>query len=102
MEELEITNINTDYLNEKLNILKELQEDDTDRNYKEELTNICIYLKTEIDEGQLDLNNDKKEKLKQLISNNFELLEKNINDNNDINWEEQLNIFNKNCENIYN
>ena len=102
LEELEITNINTDYLNEKLNILKELQEDDTDRNYKEELTNICIYLKTEIDEGQLDLNNDKKEKLKQLISNNFELLEKNINDNNDINWEEQLNIFNKNCENIYN
>ena len=32
------------------------------------------------------------------LSDNFELFEKDV----DINWEEQLTLFNKSCENIYN
>jgi hypothetical protein len=99
LEELEITNLSNDYLNDKLNTLKELQDDDNyERDYREELKNICIYIKNEIEEGQLDLDTDKQNKIKQLISNTFELFEK----DNDVNWEEQLLSFNNCCEEIYN
>jgi len=98
LEELEITNLSHEYLNEKLQILKEVQnEENTDRDYKEELKNLCIYLKTEFDEGQLEILEEKKIEFMEILKNNFDLLE---SDKSEINWEEKLNEFNKVCENL--
>jgi molecular chaperone DnaK len=128
IDELEFTNLTNDYLNEKLKILKELQEDDSEeRNYREELKNICIYIKSEIEEGQIELMTEKKDNLSFIILNNLELIEKDellensvkieesvdnktenildleqkMKDFHKINWEDKLNIFNKACEVIY-
>jgi hypothetical protein len=102
LEELEITNLSIDYLQDKLSILKELQEDDNDdegsRDYKEELNNMCIYLKTELDQNQIDLSEDKKIVLTAIIIENLDEIEKNIPE---INWEEKLKEFNKACESLY-
>jgi len=98
LEELEYTNLTQEYLNDKLEILKELQDDDNnERNYKEELKNLCIYLKNEVDEGQIDLSDDKKEILINILKEYLNLLEK----SEEINWEEQLNDFNNKCEKLY-
>ena len=98
LEELEYTNLTQEYLNDKLEILKELQDDDNnERNYKEELKNLCIYLKNEVDEGQIDLSDDKKDMLINILKEYLNLLET----VEEINWEEQLNNFNNKCEKIY-
>ena len=98
LEELEITNLSQDYLNEKLKILKEVQDDDTiERDYKEELKNLCIYLKNEIEEGLLDLPEEKKLEFIEVLKNNFNLLE---SVDTEINWEEKLNEFNEVCEKL--
>ena len=102
LEELEITNLSIDYLQDKLSILKELQEEDDNdegtRDYKEELNNMCIYLKTELDQNQIDLPDDKKKVLTDTILKNLDEIEKNTSE---INWEEQLKEFNKTCESLY-
>jgi molecular chaperone DnaK len=99
LEELEISNLTMEYLQEKLSALKELQddEDNTERDYKEELKNMCIYLKTEIDEDQIELSEDKKNVLIAIITETLEIIE-NINE---LNWEEKLKEFNKSCEELY-
>ena len=98
LEELEYTNLTQEYLNDKLEILKELQDDDNnERNYKEELKNLCIYLKNEVEEGQIDLSDDKKDMLISILKEYLNLLE--IPE--EINWEEQLNDFNNKCEKLY-
>lgn len=101
LDELEITNLCIDYLQEKLIILKELQNENSDtavRDYKEELKNMCIYLKTEIEEGQIILEDTKKQMLIDIITDNIELIN---NTDIDINWEEKLKEFNSSCENLY-
>lgn len=102
LEELEITNLSIDYLQDKLSILKELQEEDDNdegtRDYKEELNNMCIYLKTELEQNQIDLPDDKKKVLTDIILKNLDEIEKNTSE---INWEEQLKEFNKTCESLY-
>jgi molecular chaperone DnaK (HSP70) len=99
LEELELSNLTMEYLQEKLSALKELQDDDeeTGRDYKEELKNMCIYLKTEIDEQQLELSEDKKNVLVAIITETLEIIE----NNNEINWEDKLKDFNKSCEELY-
>lgn len=102
LEELEITNLSIDYLQDKLSILKELQEEDDNdegtRDHKEELNNMCIYLKTELDQNQIDLPDDKKIVLTTIILENLDEIEKNTPE---INWEEKLKEFNKACESLY-
>jgi molecular chaperone DnaK len=98
LEELEITNLSHDFLNEKLKILKEVQEDDDqDRDYKEELNNLCIYLKNQVEEGLLEISEEKQLEFIQVLTNNFNLLETN---DLEINWENKLNEFNEACEKI--
>jgi hypothetical protein len=98
LEDLELSNLSYEYLEDKLKILRELQDEDSnERNYKEELKNICLYIKNEIDEEQIDLHDDKKELLIQLIKINLELFEK----DDELNWEEKLKEFNNSCELIY-
>jgi molecular chaperone DnaK len=99
LEDLELSNLSYEYLEDKLKILKELQDDETfDRDYKEELKNLCIYIKNEIDENQVDLTEDKKQQLVQLITSNLELLE---SSDESIIWEDKLKEFNNGCESIY-
>ena len=99
LDELEITNLSIEYLQEKLIILKELQNENViERDYKEELKNMCIYLKTEIEEGQIILEDTKKQTLIDIITNNIDLIN---NTDIDINWEEKLKEFNCSCENLY-
>ena len=104
LEELELSNLTMEYLQEKLTALKDLQEDDDfkdrdfkDRNFKEELKNMCIYLKKEIDEEQIELNDNKKKSLIVILTEIFELIE----NNNEINWEQKMKDFNKSCEELY-
>lgn len=99
LEKLELSNFTTEYLQEKLIVLKELQDNDEDfkRDYKEELKNMCIYLKTEIDEDQLELSENKKKILIDIITKTLDTIE---NDD-EINWEDKLIDFNKSCEELY-
>lgn len=100
LEELELSNLTMEYLQDKLTALKELQDDDDNnmsRDFKEELKNMCIYLKTEINEGQIELGEDKKNILIAILTETFEIIE----NNNEINWEDKINEFNKYCEELY-
>lgn len=100
LEELELSNLTMEYLQDKLTALKELQDDDDNnmsRDFKEELKNMCIYLKTEINEGQIELAEDKKNILIAILTETFEIIE----NNNEINWEDKMNEFNKYCEELY-
>ena len=100
LEYLELSNLTSEYLEDKLNVLKELQDDETEeRDYQEELKNICIYIKNEIEENQIQLDDIKKDKLIQLIKHYFELFENKSEDNKY--WENQLKDFNNSCEVIY-
>jgi molecular chaperone DnaK len=101
LEEISYENISIDYINEKLSLLEQLEEDNenTDnRDYKQELNNLCMYLKSETESGNIDLG-DKNMILFELINYNINLLKENSIE---INWKEQLEILNKKCEDIYN
>ena len=99
LEDLELSNLSHEYLEDKLKILRELQEEENvERDYKEELKNLCIYIKNELEENQVELNENKKEDLGNLIKNNLDLLE---NSDETINWENKLKEFNNTCEVIY-
>ena len=99
LEKLELSNFTTEYLQEKLIVLKELQDNDEDfkRDYKEELKNMFIYLKTEIDEDQLELSENKKKLLIDIITETLDTME----NHDEINWEDKLIDFNKSCEQLY-
>jgi len=101
LEEISYENVSIDYINEKLSLLEQLEEDNKNidnRDYKQELNNLCLYLKSEIESGNIDLG-DKNVILFELINNTINLFNENsIN----INWKEQLDILNKKCEEIYN
>ena len=85
IDQLQINNLTSEYLQEKLAIIKELQEDDTiERDYREELKNLCLYLKNQIDEGQLDLEKEKLFVLSSIIKDNLDLIQNNENDEKEI------------------
>jgi predicted RNA-binding protein with PUA domain len=58
---------------------------------------MCIYLKTEIDEEQLELSENNKNILSTIITETLDTIE---NDD-EINWEDKLRDFNKSCEELY-
>jgi molecular chaperone DnaK (HSP70) len=99
LEKMELSNFTTEYLQEKLIVLKELQDNNEDfkRDYKEELKNMCIYLKTEIDEDQLELSENNKKILIDIITETLDTME----NHDEINWEDKLIDFNKSCEELY-
>jgi hypothetical protein len=101
LEELQITNLTHEYLEEKLILLKEVQGEDTDeRDYKEELKNLCIYLNNELQEDQLDISDDNKKLLGEKLKLLFNLFE--TDEENKIDWEDKLKDFNEFCESLYN
>ena len=108
LEELGYNTVTIDYVNDKLKLLEELEEDDENsgtnvddtRDYKQEVNNLCLYLKTEIESGSIDLGPEKNSQLINLVNENLE----NINlDSNvfTIDWKHYLEVLNKTCEELY-
>lgn len=101
LEELSYDTISIDYINDKLKLLEELEEDNNKndfRNYKQEVNNLCIYLKNELESGSINLG-DKNEILIELINSTLNFVSENLEN---INWKEQLDLLNQKCEEIYN
>ncbi len=104
LEELTYNTITIDYINEKLALLSELEEsDEKPHDYKQEVNNLCLYLKSEVESGSIDLG-DKTVFLIQLINDTLELVEQSMQKlvEQNIDWKAQLDILNKKCEDIYN
>ena len=107
LEQLSYNTVTIDYVNDKLKLLEELEvDDDVDsnledtRDYKHEVNNLCLYLKTEIESGTIDLGPEKNTLLINLVNENLENL--NVNSNVlSIDWKHYLDILNAKCEEIY-
>ena len=99
LKELSYNTCSSEYVNEKMNVLDDLEKlyNNSIKDYKLEVNNLCLYLKSEIENGSINLGNNTT-MLSELINNTLLLL----TDNSITDWEEQLNILNKNCEKIYN
>ncbi len=98
LEQLSLSNISIDYVNEKLSLLDEIEkEDNNEDEYKTQTNHLCLYLKMELEIGNIDLGQDKNKLLIDLINDNLILL---LNGEN-IDWKEQLDILNNKCKEIY-
>ena len=97
LEELALSNVKLEYIQDKLNIIKDLEED-TDVNHKEEFKNLCLFIKTQLEENKIELSNEKLNEIIILINQSLDLLQL----NEDINWECEINNFNNKCEEITN
>lgn len=102
--ELEYNTVTMDYVNDKLKLLEELETDDEQvedtKDYKQEVNNLCLYLKTEIEAGTIDLGAEKNTLLINLINENLE----NLNLDSEvfvIDWKHYLSVLNARCEDIY-
>lgn len=94
LDELSYNTVTIDYINDKIELIKQL-EDNNETDAKEQVNNICLYLKNEL--NTIELNIDQKEQLTKLIDNTLNLL---CYDDN-IDWDHQLKLFNEKCEEIY-
>jgi molecular chaperone DnaK len=100
LEELSYSNVSSDYIDEKLKLLIEL-ENDKEKDYKSEFHNLCLYIKSEIELGNIKLNEESTEKLINLINANLDLLNNNGN-NEEYDWENKIKELNTHCMEIYN
>jgi hypothetical protein len=98
LEKLSLTNLSLEYLQDKLDIIRELENDEP-KNYYEEFKNICLFIKNQLEENKIELSKNKINELSELINKSIVLIES--NDEN-INWENELNTFNQKCEDINN
>lgn len=98
LNELKITNISSEYIQDKLNIIKDLEDNDTNNNYQEQFKNICLFIKLEIEKNNIVLIKEKMDELNKKINNALILLDS--NDNN-IDWQSELDIFNLFCEQLF-
>lgn len=89
--EKNINNYDYDELNNKINYIKQLLND----NEKEELYSMCIFIKNEIENNNLEINNNQKEQLINLINYYID------NFNSFDNYKNELEIFNNKCNEIY-
>ena len=98
LEELSYNTVSIDYINEKTKIINELENDNTDKNYKQEVNNLCLYLKSELELGSINLGEIKNNLLIELINHSFLL----FTENKEVEWESYLDEFNNQCHEIYN
>ncbi len=102
LEELGYESVTIDYINDKLKLLEQLEEDNIDtKDYKQEVINLCMYLKSELETGSINLG-DKNEILVELINSTLNMVSDESVQKENINWKEQLEILNEKCEEIYN
>ena len=96
LENLSYNTITIDYINEKIKLLDEL-EDENIKDYKQEINNLCLYLKNELESGMINLGKNNNDILINIINENLYLIEQNMEND----WETKLNILNKKCEELY-
>lgn len=100
LDELNYNNVTKDYLVDKIETIKDLEDNEDETiDYKNQLNNLCLFLKSEIELENLDVPKEKIEYLSHLINETINIIE---GDNDDVDWETKLNEFNLNCEEIYN
>jgi molecular chaperone DnaK len=97
IEKLTYTNITLDYLRDKLETIKELEEDDTTISYKDQLNNICLFIKSQMEQDLIDIEKNKLDELSILITNTLLLFDK----NDELDWETLLKDFNNKCKTFY-
>lgn len=97
LEELQLSNITLEYIQDKLLTLKDL-EDETDTDYKEEFKNLCLFIKMQLEENKIELSNEKMNELVSLVNISLELL----HSTQEINWENEIEKFNSFCDVIAN
>ena len=98
LKELSYNNTSIEYINEKIDLLNELEYSEQEpHNYKQEVNNLCLYLKSEIESGSIDLG-EQNNILIELINENLLIVQQNITN---VNWKDQLDILNNKCEQIY-
>jgi molecular chaperone DnaK len=97
LDDLQLTNISLEYIQDKLTILKDLEDNDN-TDHKEQFKNLCLFIKTQIEENKIELSNDKLNELFNLINKSLELLES----TNNIDWLKEIDNFNFVCDKIYN
>lgn len=105
LDELNYSNVTNEYLIDKLEIIKDLEDGNEEVvDYKEQLKNLCLFLKTEIELNNLIFSEDKIVQLVELINYTLGLLDcENVDLNNQqIDWAKELDKFNELCEEIYN
>lgn len=95
LEELQLNNITKEYIEDKMNIIKDLDDNNEGNDYKEQFKNVCLFIKNEINCGNIELNEENMVKLNQLITDALVLLE---SESENIDWEMELDNFNKKCE----
>jgi len=91
---MESDDINQVDLDEKIEYIKELFKE----NDKDELTQLCVFLKEEIANYNLGLNEEQYKILSEIVSKYFKMLE---NDD-DINYKDEINNLNSVCEKLIN
>lgn len=96
LENLSYNTITIDYINEKIKLLDELEYENI-KDYKQEINNLCLYLKNELESGMINLGKNNNDILINIINENLYLIEQNMEND----WETQLNILNKKCEELY-
>lgn len=97
LEELQLSNITLEYIQDKLLTLKDL-EDDEETNYKEEFKNLCLFIKTQLEEKKIELIDEKLIELEKLVNNSLLLLQS----TEEIDWFNEINNFNAKCEEFAN
>ena len=91
---IEIEEISQTDLDEKIEYIKELFKE----NDRDELLQLCIFLKEEIRNYNLGLTDDQYKILSQIVTKYLEMLD----NNDDINFKEEINNLNKICEKFIN
>ena len=86
-------NINQVDLDDKLEYIKQLFSD----NYKDELQQLCLFLKNEIENRNLDLCEDQYDVLSKIVTKYLDMLGNNTLN---INYKDEINNLNMICENI--
>lgn len=100
--ELGYSSCTIEYIDDKLLQCKELlneTENNIIKDYKMETNNLCIFLKSQLECGAINIGENNL-LLIELINSTLLLIVTSSN-NNDINWKNQLDMFNKKCEEIY-
>ena len=97
LEELQLSNITLEYIQDKLTTLKDLEDEEV-TDHKEEFKNLCLFIKTQLEENKIELSTDKLNELVNLVNISLELLQS----TDDIDWSNEIDKFNVKCDEIAN
>lgn len=97
IDELQLSNITLEYVQDKLLTLKDLEDDET-VDHKEEFKNLCLFIKTQLEEDKIKLIDEKFNELVLLVNDSLELLQS----TDEIDWSVEIDKFNNKCEEISN